>query len=187
MDITIFLADTASTSREFCFREWDGTRSNAEARMASAGDDGTITLDFAPVGHESTEELLERVYAATNGHPYVGDSDVTLGYYDHKVRSLSVGDIVHVPGEGLFAVANAGFTRMHLHLPSDDVERNLDGDDATRTTEHIELPADAPVTCACGDCEREHAAILAEDRAQSIEWERAEDERYESRFDTEGA
>lgn len=122
MDITIFLTDTAdgyNTSRNLIFREWDGTRGDAEARMASAGEDGTITLNFTEDTHESVEDLLERVYAATNGMPNLIDRDVTERYYEHEVRSLSVGDIVHVPGEGLFAVANMGFTRMHLHLPSD--------------------------------------------------------------------
>lgn len=129
MDITIFLADNADGDnlvREFIFREWDGTRSNAEARMASAGEDGTITLSFTEDTHESVEELLERVYAAANGMPNLIDVDVRDAYYSHEVRSLSVGDIVHVPGEGLFAVANMGFTRMHMHLPSDgDASRGI--------------------------------------------------------------
>lgn len=129
MDITIFLADTADGDnlvREFIFREWDGTRSNAEARMASAGEDGTITLTFTEDAHESTEELLERVYAAANGMPNLIDEDVRDAYYSHEVRSLSVGDIVHVPGEGLFAVASFGFTRMHMHMPSDgDASRGI--------------------------------------------------------------
>lgn len=122
MDITIFLADTAegyNLSRNMIFREWDGTRSDAEARMASAGEDGTITLTFTDDPHETVTDLLERVYAAANGMPNLIDVDVRDAYYAHEVRSLSVGDIVHVPGEGLFAVANMGFTRMHMHLPSD--------------------------------------------------------------------
>jgi Zn ribbon nucleic-acid-binding protein len=118
MDITIYLMDIDADTG-FPFTEWDGTRSNAEARMASAR---TITLTLTEDTHETVTDTLERVYAAANGMPNLIDVAVRDAYYSHEVRSLSVGDIVHVPGEGLFAVANMGFTRMHLHLPSDDRE-----------------------------------------------------------------
>lgn len=126
MDITIFLTDTENESRNLIFREWDGTRGDAEARMASAGEDGTITLTLTEDTNETVTDTLERVYAAANGMPNLIDVAVRDAYYSHEVRSLSVGDIVHVQGEGLFAVANAGFTRMHMHLPSDgDASRGI--------------------------------------------------------------
>lgn len=165
----IHLMDFDSESG-FTFSEWDGTLAQAAARIADARMI-EVTLD------DALGDVLSRIFALGNDSPVLGDEQAAIEYRSHRVRSVSVGDLVTLPdGRGTWACQRQGWVCC--------TERNLDGDDATRPVEHIELPADAPVTCACGDCEREHAAIVAEDRAQSIEWERAEGE---SRFDTEGA
>ncbi|MCP4493091.1 MAG: hypothetical protein GY820_38205 [Gammaproteobacteria bacterium] len=64
--------------------------------------------------NESVEmdDNLERVFAASNGHPQcAGDEYVNFGL----AHSLSVGDLVMVPGGEFYIVNGAGFSKVEVN------------------------------------------------------------------------
>lgn len=61
----------------------------------------------------SDAEILafcERIFALGNDHPQPGDEHACLSYYQNRVRSISVGDVLAIPRHGLYTVDPCGFT-----------------------------------------------------------------------------
>jgi hypothetical protein len=89
-----------------------------------------FTYQAAPAG--SLEEIAEETFAICNGHPNdAAGEDLTRGYYERGLRSLSVGDVVAVGEVGL-AVGRAGWIPIRGGL------------NQVRTSEHGTRPLPAP-------------------------------------------
>lgn len=101
--VTIYLVEPEG----LIFREWDGTMEQMDDRINNA-----VTATVCIEDPESDPlALAERVYALCNEHPRtVPDREQETLYRQQRNRSLSVGDVIHLPEHGYYAVANFGFT-----------------------------------------------------------------------------
>jgi hypothetical protein len=93
-----------------------------------------------PAG-QTAEQIADEAFDTFNGHPRDSDAaDLTVAYYDRELRSLSVGDVVAVAGDGevRLAVAKIGWTPVPGPLTE------------VRTSEHgtHPLPAVGPASAA---------------------------------------
>jgi hypothetical protein len=97
-------------NRDCTYRDWDGTQANLDARLAGATIVHADVLTGPLLTDAAVQGLLNRIYGFANGHPNAGDEDLSTGYYANQVRSLSVGDVIELPGHGLYCVSGFGFT-----------------------------------------------------------------------------
>lgn len=109
IDATIYLTETNGMT----FTEVKPGEVDQRLREATK-----VQLSLAVAPGTDIFGTLERIYALANGMPNPEDGDLTAYYYANRVRSLSVGDLVLIPfpeeGEGLYAVASMGFTKLDL-------------------------------------------------------------------------
>jgi hypothetical protein len=99
-----------------------------------------FTYQADPAGR-APEEIAEEAFAICNGHPRdARGEDLARRYYQHELRSLSVGDVVAV-GEAGLAVGRVGWTFVRGGL------------NEVRISEHgtRPLPAPAPDGAPPGD------------------------------------
>lgn len=106
MKVGIYLVD----DHDLIFREWDGSREDFHRRVESA-QIVKLTLDEPEA---DPLDLAERVWALCNEHPRTAPDreQETIYRREHRARSLSVGDLVHLGDHGYYAVASFGFTRV---------------------------------------------------------------------------
>lgn len=106
-----------------------------------------FTYQADPAGR-SPEEIADVAFDTFNDHPRDPDgADLACAYYERRLRSLSVGDLVAV-GEVPLAVAKAGWTPVTGPLTE------------VRTREHgtspLPLPGPAPASGPAPDPEKEN-------------------------------
>lgn len=69
--------------------------------------------DFDVLDGGDVRHLLERAFAAMNGHPGPSDTDLTDAYYNRRLRSLCVGDVI-VIGKSAWACASFGWDPVSI-------------------------------------------------------------------------
>lgn len=71
---------------------------------------GDFEIDAVPDDHPT---LLERAFAAMNGHPGPSDTDLRDAYYNRRLRSLCVGDVIAI-GETAWTCASFGWDPVSI-------------------------------------------------------------------------
>lgn len=115
MTITIFLTDPDHG------RCYEAVQSEADA-ISRIKTSKVVRFDLPETGMpRGIDALLEEIFAITNGAGYWPRAEADYRR-DGETRSLSVGDLVEVPGYGLYAVQPTGFRPMTHRLTRRAVE-----------------------------------------------------------------
>ena len=113
--VTVFLTDRDHP------RAWRAVVSEADA-ITRIKTSKVVRFDLPESGMaESAEALLEQVFAITNGAGYWPKAEADYRR-DGCTRSVSVGDLVELPGYGLFACEPMGWRAMTHRLTRATVE-----------------------------------------------------------------
>jgi hypothetical protein len=111
MIANVYLTDTDGLT----FTPWDGTQAELDQRLAAKQvvavnlTHGTTPPNLADMDEDVVLDLCERVYNIGNGEPSFFDEHAANTWRACRVRSISVGDVITIPGHGHYVVDRAGF------------------------------------------------------------------------------